>query len=33
MAGIKTKVRIDGKLMTLIDVSDKYDIESIDIDY
>ncbi|HCZ5651841.1 TPA: hypothetical protein O3M59_000828 [Staphylococcus aureus] len=27
MAGIKTKVRIDGKLMTLIDASDKYDIK------
>ena len=27
MAGIRTKVRIDGKLMTLIDVSDKYDIK------
>ncbi|ACV04969.1 SA1788 family PVL leukocidin-associated protein [Staphylococcus aureus] len=27
MAGINTKVRIDGKLMTLIDASDKYDIK------
>ncbi|HFN8448783.1 TPA: SA1788 family PVL leukocidin-associated protein [Staphylococcus aureus] len=27
MAGIKTKVRIDGKLMTLIDASEKYDIK------
>ncbi|HFQ1909156.1 TPA: hypothetical protein ACHBA9_002798 [Staphylococcus aureus] len=27
MAGIKTKVRIDGKMMMLIDASDKYDIK------
>ncbi|MBJ6292116.1 hypothetical protein JGU41_14435, partial [Staphylococcus aureus] len=27
MAGINTKVRIDGKMMTLIDASDKYDIK------